>query len=57
MKHHQFKKIIKAIDTFSEERNSPRKAESLRELLTIADEYIIGTTNSPTEIKESEVVE
>ena len=51
MKHHQFKKIIKAVDTFSEERNSPRKAESLRELLSIADEYIVGTTNSPTEIQ------
>ena len=54
MKHHQAKKVIKAIDTFMDERNSPRKAESLRELVNIVDEYIVGTTSSPSEIKTEE---
>ena len=51
IKHHQARKIIKAIDMFMDERNSPKKAESLRDLVSIVDEYIVGTTNSPKEIE------
>lgn len=52
MKHHQAKKIIKALDVFMDERNSPKKAESLRELVNIVDEYIVGTTSTPSEVAE-----
>lgn len=57
MKHHQAKKILKAIDMFMEERNSPKKAESLRDLVTLVDEYIVGTTNAPKkEVSISEIM-
>ena len=53
MKHHQFKKIIKAIDCFADERNSPRKAESLRDLISLLDEYVVGTTSLPTHTNDN----
>ena len=48
MRHDEFKKVIQAIDVFTDERNSPRKAESLIDLVNICKSHIESTTHRPS---------
>jgi len=45
VRHDEFKKVIHAIDIFTEERNSPSKAQSLVDLVNICRSYIESTTH------------